>query len=98
MARFFMRLHTNFNLALSVVGRTRSVSQLKNTMPGSTTASPAKNVVPEAKANLSSPPRKRLRVEDKNKSRPTLRFCKMTDNASTPTRGSEFAAGYDLYR
>ena len=27
----------------------------------------------------------------------TLRFCKLTNNASTPTKGSSSAAGYDLY-
>ncbi|KAK7116587.1 hypothetical protein V1264_002246 [Littorina saxatilis] len=27
----------------------------------------------------------------------TLRFAKLTKEASTPTRGSELAAGYDLY-
>ena len=26
-----------------------------------------------------------------------LRFAKMSANAKTPTRGSKFAAGYDLY-
>ncbi|BHF79005.1 hypothetical protein SprV_0602212200 [Sparganum proliferum] len=28
---------------------------------------------------------------------PVLRFCKLSENATTPTRGSELAAGYDLY-
>lgn len=29
---------------------------------------------------------------------PILRFAKMTEHATTPTRGSKLAAGYDLYR
>ena len=29
---------------------------------------------------------------------PILKFAKMTEHAFTPTRGSELAAGYDLYR
>lgn len=28
----------------------------------------------------------------------TLKFAKLTENATTPTRGSELAAGSDLYR
>lgn len=32
-------------------------------------------------------------VEDQ----PVLRFRKVSEHAYTPTRGSEFAAGYDLY-
>ena len=31
-------------------------------------------------------------------SNPVLRFAKLSENATTPTRGSTFAAGYDLYR
>lgn len=27
-----------------------------------------------------------------------LRFAKLTQNARTPTKGSELAAGFDLYR
>lgn len=30
--------------------------------------------------------------------RPVLRFAKLSENATTPTRGSTKAAGYDLYR
>lgn len=30
--------------------------------------------------------------------RPVLRFAKLSENATTPTRGSAKAAGYDLYR
>lgn len=31
-------------------------------------------------------------------SKPVLRFAKLTENATVPTRGSAKAAGYDLYR
>lgn len=30
--------------------------------------------------------------------RPVLRFAKLSENATAPTRGSLRAAGYDLYR
>lgn len=30
--------------------------------------------------------------------RPVLRFAKLSEHATTPTRGSVKAAGYDLYR
>ena len=33
-----------------------------------------------------------------NKDRITLKFCKISENAFTPTKGSKLAAGYDLYR
>lgn len=31
-------------------------------------------------------------------SKPVLRFAKLTENASVPTKGSEKAAGFDLKR
>ena len=30
--------------------------------------------------------------------KPVLKFAKMTEHATTPTRGSKLAAGFDLYR
>lgn len=44
-------------------------------------------------------PSKRARIETKPaEDRPVLRFAKLSLNATTPTRGSAKAAGYDLYR
>lgn len=44
-------------------------------------------------------PSKRPRTETKPaEERPVLRFAKLSENATTPTRGSAKAAGYDLYR
>uniref|UniRef100_A0A3Q3XRU9 Deoxyuridine 5'-triphosphate nucleotidohydrolase n=1 Tax=Mola mola TaxID=94237 RepID=A0A3Q3XRU9_MOLML len=43
-------------------------------------------------------PSKRARTETKPaKDRPLLRFAKLSEHATTPTRGSAKAAGYDLY-
>ncbi|XP_041799362.1 deoxyuridine 5'-triphosphate nucleotidohydrolase, mitochondrial isoform X2 [Chelmon rostratus] len=43
-------------------------------------------------------PSKRPRTETKPaEERPVLRFAKLSENATTPTRGSAKAAGYDLY-
>lgn len=47
-----------------------------------------------AGADLS--PSKRARTEAAE--RPVLRFAKLSEHATTPTRGSAKAAGYDLYR
>lgn len=47
-------------------------------------------------ANVS--PSKRTRTEVAAEERPVLRFAKLSDHATTPTRGSAKAAGYDLYR
>lgn len=44
-------------------------------------------------------PSKRTRTEAATaEERPVLRFAKLSDHATTPTRGSAKAAGYDLYR
>ncbi|KAM7405873.1 hypothetical protein PAMP_000291 [Pampus punctatissimus] len=43
-------------------------------------------------------PSKRARTETKPaEERPVLRFAKLSENATTPSRGSAKAAGYDLY-
>lgn len=43
-------------------------------------------------------PSKRARTETKpQEERPILRFAKLSEHATTPTRGSAKAAGYDLY-
>ncbi|XP_024151049.1 deoxyuridine 5'-triphosphate nucleotidohydrolase, mitochondrial isoform X1 [Oryzias melastigma] len=43
-------------------------------------------------------PSKRARTEPKaEEQRTILRFAKLSENATTPTRGSSKAAGYDLY-
>ena len=38
-------------------------------------------------------PSKKLKMGE-----PVLKFMKMSQNATAPTRGSERSAGYDLYR
>lgn len=44
-------------------------------------------------------PLKRARTETKpEEERAVLRFAKLSEHATTPTRGSAKAAGYDLYR
>lgn len=44
-------------------------------------------------------PSKRARTETKPaEERSVLRFAKLSEHATTPTRGSNKAAGYDLYR
>lgn len=44
-------------------------------------------------------PSKRARTEAAAAAeRPVLRFAKLSEHATTPTRGSAKAAGYDLYR
>ncbi|XP_072237018.1 deoxyuridine 5'-triphosphate nucleotidohydrolase, mitochondrial isoform X1 [Leuresthes tenuis] len=43
-------------------------------------------------------PSKRSRIEAKlEEERPVLRFAKLSEHATAPTRGSAKAAGYDLY-
>ncbi|XP_018620537.1 deoxyuridine 5'-triphosphate nucleotidohydrolase, mitochondrial-like [Scleropages formosus] len=42
-------------------------------------------------------PAKRFRVEAEAELRPVLKFAKLSENATVPTRGSARAAGYDLY-
>lgn len=44
-------------------------------------------------------PSKRAKTETQPaEERPVLRFAKLSEHATTPTRGSAKAAGYDLYR
>lgn len=44
-------------------------------------------------------PSKRARTETKpEQDRPVLKFAKLSEHATTPSRGSSKAAGYDLYR
>ncbi|KAM6942592.1 deoxyuridine 5'-triphosphate nucleotidohydrolase, mitochondrial [Xenentodon cancila] len=43
-------------------------------------------------------PSKKARIDTKpEEERPVLKFAKLSDQATTPTRGSTKAAGYDLY-
>ncbi|CAF99850.1 unnamed protein product [Tetraodon nigroviridis] len=42
-------------------------------------------------------PSKRTRTETAAEDRPVLRFAKLSEHATTPTRGSVKAAGFDLY-
>lgn len=51
-------------------------------------------------AGCAQSPSKRERTETSTaaEERPVLRFAKLTEHATTPTRGSAKAAGYDLYR
>ena len=42
-------------------------------------------------------PSKKARVETEER-RPVLKFAKLSEYATAPTRGSAKAAGYDLYR
>ncbi|XP_068131529.1 deoxyuridine 5'-triphosphate nucleotidohydrolase, mitochondrial isoform X2 [Hyperolius riggenbachi] len=48
-------------------------------------------------APVPSSPAKRAKEEASERSKPLLRFAKLSEHASTPTRGSPLAAGYDLY-
>lgn len=44
-------------------------------------------------------PSKRTKTEtNPAEKRPVLKFAKLSEHATTPTRGSAKAAGYDLYR
>lgn len=57
---------------------------------------PVLDVVTDASAVS---PSKRARTEPRaEEQRTVLRFAKLSENATTPTRGSSKAAGYDLYR
>lgn len=49
-----------------------------------------------AEAELPSSLSKRLKAATEPKQR--LRFAKLSEHASSPSRGSSRAAGYDLYR
>ena len=42
-------------------------------------------------------PEKQAKIEIKEQ-QPLLKVCKLSENASTPTRGTQYAAGFDLYR
>uniref|UniRef100_F6XPS9 Deoxyuridine 5'-triphosphate nucleotidohydrolase n=2 Tax=Ciona intestinalis TaxID=7719 RepID=F6XPS9_CIOIN len=43
--------------------------------------------------NVERTPSKKFKLDDV----PVLKFAKLTENASKPTRGSKLSAGYDLY-
>lgn len=44
-------------------------------------------------------PSKKARIDQRaSEVKPVLKFAKLSENATTPTRGSTKAAGYDLYR
>ncbi|RUS84854.1 hypothetical protein EGW08_007395 [Elysia chlorotica] len=61
--------------------------------------------MPSQESENSSRPRSRSPIDRKmptsttpvSNSNPVLRFAKLSKDATTPTRGSKFAAGYDLY-
>ena len=44
--------------------------------------------------NAGDVPEKKIKLEDK----PVLKFVKLSENATTPSKGSQLSAGYDLYR
>lgn len=48
-------------------------------------------------APISSPPAKRIKTDTMAVSEPSLQVKKLSPQGRLPTRGSEFAAGYDLY-
>jgi len=43
--------------------------------------------------NAGDVPEKKIKLEDK----PVLKFVKLSENATTPSKGSQLSAGYDLY-
>lgn len=49
-------------------------------------------------ASAVSPSKRTRREEQPAEDRAVLRFAKLSEHATTPTRGSAKAAGYDLYR
>ncbi|XP_035252639.1 deoxyuridine 5'-triphosphate nucleotidohydrolase-like [Anguilla rostrata] len=54
--------------------------------------------VSEAANGISTSPAKRLKAEtDPKPAKAVLKFAKLSENATVPTRGSAKAAGYDLY-
>ncbi|KAJ8343576.1 hypothetical protein SKAU_G00309050 [Synaphobranchus kaupii] len=54
--------------------------------------------VSETANGMSTSPAKRLRTEtDPEPAKAVLKFAKLSENATVPTRGSARAAGYDLY-
>ncbi|KAJ8252436.1 hypothetical protein COCON_G00217480 [Conger conger] len=54
--------------------------------------------VSETTNGLSTSPAKRLRAEiEREPAKAILKFAKLSENATAPTRGSSRAAGYDLY-
>ncbi len=55
---------------------------------------------PEAKAPRIEPAelKEKLIAERQTYFQPKLKFAKLTENATAPTRGSKQAAGFDLYR
>lgn len=53
------------------------------------------NIAPEAA--ISSPPAKRIKTAATMDAPPPLQIKKLSEKGRLPTRGSDFAAGYDLY-
>ncbi|KAF5019577.1 hypothetical protein F66182_8408 [Fusarium sp. NRRL 66182] len=47
--------------------------------------------------DISSPPAKRVKTAATMEAPPALRIKKLSDKGRLPTRGSAFAAGYDIY-
>jgi len=54
--------------------------------------------MPSSEAVLQPSPVKRQKGSVPGEPTPRLRFAKLSENASAPSRGSARAAGYDLYR
>lgn len=50
-----------------------------------------------ANATISSPPAKRVKTAATMEGPPALQIKKLSDKGRLPTRGSAFAAGYDIY-
>ncbi|KAM5383615.1 hypothetical protein ACJZ2D_001852 [Fusarium nematophilum] len=48
-------------------------------------------------STISSPPSKRVKTAATMETPPALQIKKLSDKARLPTRGSAFAAGYDIY-
>lgn len=48
-------------------------------------------------ATISSPPAKRVKTAATMEAPPALQIKKLSDKGRLPTRGSAFAAGYDIY-
>lgn len=54
--------------------------------------------MPSSEAVLQSSPSKRQKSSLPEEPTARLRFTKLSENASAPSKGSARAAGYDLYR
>jgi len=56
----------------------------------------SETLVPDNSA-ISSPPAKRAKTVATMEAPPALQIKKLSEKGRLPTRGSEFAAGYDIY-